>query len=67
LPLLKFQPSYFGKYAEHTKNLHGKMKRLLFSNKRYIKHTEGCAASGPHSDVLFLTAADTEGHVPGGR
>jgi hypothetical protein len=42
------------------------MKRLLFSNKRYIVCTEGCAVSGPYSDILILTAADTEGHFPGG-
>jgi hypothetical protein len=42
------------------------MKRLLYSNKRYIAYTEGCAVSGLYSDVLILTAADIEGHVPGG-
>jgi hypothetical protein len=55
-----------GNYAEHTKKLHGKMKRLLFSNKKYTAYTQGCAVSGPYSDVLVLTATDTEGHVPGG-
>jgi len=28
--------------------------------------TEGCAVSGPYSAILILTAADTEGHFPGG-
>jgi len=45
----------------------GKMKILLFSNRKDIACPDGCAVTGPDNDVLVLSATNTEGHVPGGR
>ena len=42
------------------------MKNPLFLNKKYIACPEGGAVCGPYNDVLVLSAANTEGHAPGG-
>jgi hypothetical protein len=51
---------------QNTQRIYIGYEKAFIFKQMYIVSTEACAVGRPYSDILVLTAADTEGHFPGG-